>query len=121
MPAEPVLIRLLADSSLEVRRATAIALCRLGSVSGEAALERFAVSESAAERRLAAVAMAELGEESFLPPLLHMLDDRDNSVSQEASRSLSSIAGDDGPSLAAEMHFGEVREAWKSWAAGRRD
>jgi HEAT repeat protein len=115
--AESMIVQRLGDSLFETRVAAAVALCSWGADSGLVALERFASSEDPSERRRAAAAMADVGRQTCLPQLLRMVEDRDDAVSQTASRSLICITGEKAPAITEDMNPADLRTAWKSWAA----
>ena len=111
--------KLLASSDEEVQVEAAAALVRFHDPAGEAALERLAYSNDPQTRARAAVAMGELGQASFLPTLVRLLDDRRATVSHAAMASLPRVAGRD----VAQSAGGTTEQIarWKRWFAdGKR-
>ena len=108
--------RLLGTSSEQLRLETATALVQLGDAAGTAALQRLAYADDAKVRRQVAVVMGEMGEPSFVPTLIRLLDDR-VAVSRAALESLPKVVGhdasetdDQSPATTAER----IRR-WKLW------
>ncbi len=110
------IVPLTAAESHGLRLDAAVALCRLGSMAGPAALERLAHDQDPEIRRRTAGFLGELGDPASLALLITMLDDR-LGVEQVALASLEQIVGRDvaavsdgsPPSLADRI------DAWKRW------
>jgi HEAT repeat protein len=119
------------DHALRVEAGESLA--RLGYPSGVAALERLGYDPAPKVRRLAAAAMGRVGDRSFVPVLVHLLDDRPD-VKQAALAAMPHAAGRDLPppnTLSAGTEPGSESRAvaetdqsriqrWKDWyAAGQ--
>jgi HEAT repeat protein len=96
--------------------AAAAVLARWRDPRGLGALERLALAPATNTRRLAILAMGELGDEQFLPPLIAALDDQP-AVQLAALQGLPHVAGrdiltdlDPPPVSAADK-----ARAWRSW------
>ena len=109
--------RLLADPNHQLRVEAAKTLVHVGASSGVAALERLAFDTDPQVRHRAAVAMGETPDPSFLPDLIHLLDDRPE-ISRAALVSLPSVAGRECPdalgSTSTTTRASEA-ERWKEW------
>jgi hypothetical protein len=112
------LYTLLTGSDVPLRVQAAATLARWQDERGRAALERLALDESAATRRLAVVAMGELADRAFLPQLVAALDDQP-SIRLAALTALPQAAGQDIPALQnpAINSAAEKAAAWRAWHA----
>ncbi|HEV2971446.1 MAG TPA: HEAT repeat domain-containing protein [Pirellulales bacterium] len=112
------LARLLADPDHELRVEVAKALAHAGADSGIAALERLAYDADPHVRRAVAAAMGEVPDASFLPDLIHLLDDRPE-VCRAALASLPRVAGNAIPASDSTAAAGSSPESepqrWKEW------
>ncbi len=102
------------DHALRVEAAAALA--RFGYPSGIAALERLGYDAAPKVRRLAALAMGRAADRSFVPVLIHLLDDRPE-VSRAALESLPHAAGRDllPAATLAENSQPNPIQRWKDW------
>jgi HEAT repeat protein len=114
---------LLTSPDHELRVEVAAALARFGADSGKAALERLAFDPDPKVRRAAAVAMGEAPDPSFLPDLIHLLDDRPE-IRRAALTSLPRVVGRDAPfsGSASELPVktaaapsSDESQIWKDW------
>jgi HEAT repeat protein len=117
LPDTGPLERLLANPDHQLRVEAAKTLVHVGANSGVAALERLAFDTDPKVRHWAAMAMGETPDPSFLPDLIHLLDDRPE-ICRAALASLSRVAGRETPatnaSTAATARASEA-ERWKEW------
>jgi len=108
--------KILAADDHALRVEVAESLARFGFPSGIAALERLGYDAAPKVRRLAAVAMGRAPDRSFVPVLIHLLDDRPE-VSKAALESLPRATGRDLPqatSTAIDLEQNPIRR-WKEW------
>ena len=108
--------KILAADNHALRVEAAESLARFGFPSGVAALERLGYDAAPKVRRLAAVAMGQTPDRSFVPVLIHLLDDRPE-VAKAALESLPRAAGRDLPpvsAIAIESNPSPI-ERWKDW------
>jgi HEAT repeat protein len=117
LPDTEPLKRLLTNPNHELRVEAAKTLAHTGARSGIAALERLAFDADPRVRRRAAVAMGEEPEPSFVPDLIHLLDDRPE-IRRAALDSLPHVADADvpasKPSAIASTEASDI-ERWKEW------
>jgi HEAT repeat protein len=111
--------QLLAATDHELRVDVAESLTRLRKPAGGAALERLTHDPDPRVRRRAAVAMGQVPDESFLPALIALLDDRPE-IRRAALASLPLVAGKQPPVAdqnTAAPADGPASEAmrWKQW------
>jgi HEAT repeat protein len=117
LPDPNPLERLLASPNRELRVEAAKALTHAGAKSGIAALERLAFDADPQARRRAAVAMGETPDPSFVPDLIHMLDDRPE-IRQAALASLPRVAGTEIPvaeTAVKDRSPASEADRWKEW------
>jgi HEAT repeat protein len=108
--------KILAADDHALRVEAAEALARFGFPAGNAALERLGYDAAPNVRRSAAAAMGRISDRSFVPVLIHLLDDRPE-VAKAALESLPRAAGRDLPpvsALAIEPKQSPI-ERWKDW------
>jgi len=109
----------LASTNEEVQLEAAIALARWTDREGPVALERLTYSADPQIRTRVAQGMGELGDSSFAPALVRLLDDRRTAVSRAALAALPKVAGrdvahsPDGP----RAGTAEQIRRWKQWAS----
>jgi HEAT repeat protein len=112
---------LLTHPQTNMQIAAAKTLARWGDERGAAALERFALSNSAALRRQAIEAMGKLAQPQFIPTLVQALDDQPG-VRLAALDALPQVAGED--VLAAHQpppaSAAQRAQLWRDWYAKRR-
>ena len=110
--------RLLASDDHELRVEVARSLAHFGTASGIAALERLAFDPDPKVRRAAAAAMGESPDPSFVPTLIHLLDDR-LEIRRAALCSLPRVAGHDAPAAASPptnpLSPDSLAHRWKEW------
>ncbi len=109
----------LASEDHHLRVAAAEALAMLDVVSGPAALERLSFDPDPKIRLSAATAMAAAPEESFLPDLIRLLDDRAE-IRRAALAALPLVAGQDLPTDATDPAAATAAaraRLWKQWYA----
>ncbi len=110
--------KILAADDHALRVEAAESLARFGFPSGIAALERLGYDAAPNVRRIAAVAMGRISDRSFVPVLIHLLDDRPE-VAKAALESLPRAAGRDLPPAAASAIDSKQNpiQRWKDWYA----
>ncbi len=117
LPDTGPLERQLANPDHQLRVEAAKTLIHVGADSGIAALERLAFDTDPKVRNRAAIAMGETPDPSFLPDLIHLLDDRPE-IRRAALASLPHVAGRECPAAQASTsttaHASEA-ERWKEW------
>ena len=108
--------KILAADNHALRVEAAESLARFGFPSGIAALERLGYDAAPKIRRLAAVAMGWISARSFVPVLIHLLDDRPD-IAKAALESLPHAAGRELPpasAIAIDSKQSPI-ERWKDW------
>lgn len=106
------------DHVLRVEAAESLAM--LGFPSGVAALERLAYDSAPQVRRMAAVAMGRAADRTFVPVLIHLLDDRPE-IARAALASLPRAAGHDLPLANSSAGAGQQSVQQASWQSPDSD
>jgi HEAT repeat protein len=113
VPDVQPLKRLLHASDKELRVEAAVALTRVGSSSGPAALERLSYDSEEAVRHHVVTAIGQLGDAHHAPILIRLLDDTP-SVRRAVLEVLPKIA-DNPPPGSAGRSPESMAQLWKDW------
>lgn len=112
---------LLASPRTHVRLEAAAVLAAWGNELGRAALQRLAYSSDDTLRRETAIRMAQTGQQTFIPSLVRLLEDRQESVRLVALDSLAELAPEVAPRITAQDPNSSRQRiaAWQQWYAAK--
>lgn len=116
LPQREPLYDFLSSADITLQVGAAKTLASWDDARGKAALERLALSQAPATRRLAVAAMGELASREYLNALVRALDDQP-SVQLAALEALPKVAGEDVIAKAspAPVNAADKALAWKTW------
>lgn len=115
---EARLVQALGDAAPARRFAAAVALCRAGNTTHQAAIRRLLKDPDAEVRWRTAMALADRNEREAIPALIGLLADLPLDQAWEIDEYLGRLAGDKGPSLPLvgdKASRERARDAWAGW------